>query len=837
MKRILCSVLLLVLVMPTTLIPAQSAQEKAQAQEKTSAQGKTSEKASEAEKKKAEARVEVVPIEELLPSDVLAFAATTNLSGLVNNVRRLDAFKALETRLPKAVREGRDNPLNEVARFLSFGIKDAGVLDETRLGFALFKPAAQPVTPPSDLVVAPKQDLRSRRNAARAANNSGASTDDNDNQDKMSFPPPKFVAFIEAPRLELTRPAREQFIKYYSEIFDDLGKPEEAKQVKYRGATIERFKNGFVGLMIGTTYVLGEFEAIDNVLTVRTTRDAPRLSDNLDFVRARAQLSTPMGLFAYLNSKSLAEMTQGWLNLGQLYGLDGTDQSNALLDVYAIKSVALASNFEREGVVDRLLVSLDPSKKNLLTMLLKGPASEFQAGRYTPAGTKLFINQSVDWPQVYDDLIVPMLFGLQAASQEMLSESREREQNSPNAPPDEPLRRNPGWQREFQEKVLRRQKEIIARYERELGFKLREELAKDFGSEVSVAYELPKSPSASPNDKATHYAVYLSVRDREAARAAFSNLAVYLFNSMGANMVGNNRTQEEEREAQEPPKEKTDEQIKQEQAQRAALVAAMPREVYKKTELVSLVFMSVGFFDDYIVIADSNETLKRLLDTPESGTPISLDSNYRTAMAGAPNASASRVYLSPSYFDGLLNSFLQGWLAKATTEPLTINAPATLAAFIEGSDRSLKLEAFSPVGIPGIFATMIADDSVRTRTSANEGQTVATLHQIIITEKNYAESHNGRYATLDDLTKAKLIKLDLEALKKEFHNYRYELKLKPNATGFELTATPVNYGRQGRRSYFVDESGKIHFADKNGEVATAKDEVLPMSEDKEEQDK
>ena len=56
--------------------------------------------------------------------------------------------------------------------------------------------------------------------------------------------------------------------------FSDLGKPEEAKQIKYHGATVERFKNGSVGTMIGATYVLGDLNAIDIVLTVHGARDA-----------------------------------------------------------------------------------------------------------------------------------------------------------------------------------------------------------------------------------------------------------------------------------------------------------------------------------------------------------------------------------------------------------------------------------------------------------------------------------------------------------------------------------------------------------------------------------
>jgi hypothetical protein len=43
------------------------------------------------------------------------------------------------------------------------------------------------------------------------------------------------------------------------------------------------------------------------------------------------------------------------------------------------------------------------------------------------------------------------------------------------------------------------------------------------------------------------------------------------------------------------------------------------------------------------------------------------------------------------------------------------------------------------------------------------------------------------------------------------------------AAGFTLAATPIKYGNDGRRSFFLDSSGTLRGADKNGAVATADD--------------
>ena len=43
------------------------------------------------------------------------------------------------------------------------------------------------------------------------------------------------------------------------------------------------------------------------------------------------------------------------------------------------------------------------------------------------------------------------------------------------------------------------------------------------------------------------------------------------------------------------------------------------------------------------------------------------------------------------------------------------------------------------------------------------------------------------------------------------------------AAGFTLAATPVKYGKDGRLSFFLDASGTLRSADKNGAVATSED--------------
>jgi len=61
------------------------------------------------------------------------------------------------------------------------------------------------------------------------------------------------------------------------------------------------------------------------------------------------------------------------------------------------------------------------------------------------------------------------------------------------------------------------------------------------------------------------------------------------------------------------------------------------------------------------------------------------------------------------------------------------------------------------------------------------------------------------------------------------YHFRYRIVSAPDAndTAFELAAAPDNYGKTGRRSFFLDSAGKVHGADHHGAIATADDPPLP----------
>ena len=48
------------------------------------------------------------------------------------------------------------------------------------------------------------------------------------------------------------------------------------------------------------------------------------------------------------------------------------------------------------------------------------------------------------------------------------------------------------------------------------------------------------------------------------------------------------------------------------------------------------------------------------------------------------------------------------------------------------------------------------------------------------------------------------------------------------AAGFVLAATPIEYGKGGRRSFYLDSNGTLRGGDKHGAVATAADPLVAV---------
>jgi len=104
---------------------------------------------------------------------------------------------------------------------------------------------------------------------------------------------------------------------------------------------------------------------------------------------------------------------------------------------------------------------------------------------------------------------------------------------------------------------------------------------------------------------------------------------------------------------------------------------------------------------------------------------------------------------------------------------------------------------------------------------ANEKNTILALYSIFSAEVTFRGSKgSGSFTSLDELVDQQLINKEL------LENFGYRVEVISSGTKFQATATPLEYGKSGKRSFFIDESGVARGGDHGGGIATVSDDPI-----------
>jgi hypothetical protein len=99
--------------------------------------------------------------------------------------------------------------------------------------------------------------------------------------------------------------------------------------------------------------------------------------------------------------------------------------------------------------------------------------------------------------------------------------------------------------------------------------------------------------------------------------------------------------------------------------------------------------------------------------------------------------------------------------------------------------------------------------------AARESAVLAQLQQVKTAEDMYFLRKN-EYGTFEDLIEAR-------ALNRAPDGLGYTVDLWLTDDGYEVIAVPIEYGVNGKRSFYMDQSGKVRGADHEGGAASADD--------------
>lgn len=462
------------------------------------------------------------------------------------------------------------------------------------------------------------------------------------------------------------------------------------------------------------------------------------------------------------------------------------------------EAIGVAIAFDADSYVVRaLLVNSSEVKGSpipFIPQLVSGPALSPEASSILPADTELLVTLSLDYPQMYEGIVKAVT----RESEIMRGTSR---QPVKSTQPESPF----------------------AAYETKLGLKVKEDLLPLLGHEVALSLPLRtlgvSGPNASPastpepagdggaaQDSFTVTRTYkvpgaetlppsgrdpviaISVRDKEALRTLLPKM-IDAVGFKGASMLAQT--------------EKRDD-----------------------TELVSYAnAISYAFIGNFLIVSSDTKAVRHVVDSYLNHQTLASDISFKNYTRWQPRQVLGQVYVSPALMESysgfnkdvnsLMNEALRDFLSRLSPTA----EPVTYALSNEGLGPLHELHV--PKNLVLLMIAGIASESNQPPLARNEAIAQSALRMLASAEATYqATTGDGNYGTLEQLVEQGLVQKDL------LQQYGYKIELTVVGLKFQASAVPLEYGKTGKMSFYVDESAVIRGADQGGGAATVADKPV-----------
>lgn len=450
------------------------------------------------------------------------------------------------------------------------------------------------------------------------------------------------------------------------------------------------------------------------------------------------------------------------------------------------EAIGVAFVFDSESYVMRALLVNSPDVKGnaipFIPALVSGPSLLPESPSVLPGDTELFVATSLDFPGMYEGILTTLKGESHGFSEHGIQTIKTSEPESP-----------------------------FAAYEKKLGLKIKDDLLPLLGSEVAFsvpvktlnmgppAQTAKPAPSSAQEKEATDAAqeppasssmpvVAISVKDKEALRTLLPKMIDSL-SVKGASLLANT-------------------------------------EKRGDTELVSYAnIVSYAFVGNFLVVSPDTNAVRHVVDSYLNNSTLASDINFKNNTRWQPRQVLAQVYVSPALMENYNsvtrdvnspgNEQLRDFLSRIgpTAEPVTY------AISNEGLGPLHELHV--PKNLVMLMIAGISSETNQPPLARNEAIVKGMLRTIVSAEATYqATEGDGKFGTIDQLEAANLIQKDF------LKNFGYRIELTVGETTYEVTAVPVEYGKTGRLSFFVDETAVIRGADRGGAPATAGDTPL-----------
>lgn len=447
------------------------------------------------------------------------------------------------------------------------------------------------------------------------------------------------------------------------------------------------------------------------------------------------------------------------------------------------ESIGVGASLEGDSIVLRGLF-VSPSDDEplrpipFLPVVLSGPSITTGATAVLPADTDIFASVSLDLPQMYDYLasMIKIL--------DLAATASEENKDGPKG----------GFA------------EQLTSFEKTNNFRIKEELLAALGNEIAIgmpgqlmfgnrAVALPAQgivisgsgpPAAAPPQ--TGPIVVMALNDKE----SFQKLLPRVLTAIGF----------------------------------AGVSEQSIIEKHGEVEVLTFSRGTLAFIDRFLVSTPDAATMRRVTDAYNGGETLANSTRFRDSVNWQSKQAIGQVYVSNAMLKNMFGDVskdiediddeaVRAYLRRLDPDPGALTHIATRES------NGLMHEIHLPKNLLSLFTASAVVSQKLALMRSNESMAQWKLQMIANAQNQYKQTA-GRYGTNEDLIAAGHFNEEYDSLEVG----GYEIKHNVSGDKFEATATPTGYPKQGRRSYYIDQTGLLRGGDLKGKPASATDPQL-----------
>jgi hypothetical protein len=417
---------------------------------------------------------------------------------------------------------------------------------------------------------------------------------------------------------------------------------------------------------------------------------------------------------------------------------------------------------------------------------IAGPPVTAEAAEVAPADADIFFTTSLDWEQLYTSTLGTAALGplgsysVAGAALGSAGGPTAEDADAPKPPtPDE----------------------AVAVIEKLFGFKFKEDLIPSLGNEVAFSMPLDandlglmpgrrrsrrKEEEEKEKESEAGIVVIVTLNDAEKVQKILPRVLV----ALGFVPFGDRAAQTERREG---------------------------------FDIHSSGGLAYTFINRFLVMGADVKAVRHVVDSYAARRTLAATDSYRDSTGWQAPQKLVQAFVS----DALMRSTVEETKRRsgASTDPLVRTLLAQLEAPPEAASFETTNEGDAVVHEMRVPVSMLQTYMLALMVGARDGPVLTgemmanfALYEIQDAEETFKdEKKKGRYGTLEELVAEKILERGFA------EHLGYRIELNASSEKFEVTATPKEYGKSGRLSFFLDETGTMRAADHKGKPADASD--------------